>query len=76
MTAKQISLSERLIRLGFAQESQMRLYGQEFELLSNPIVVEDDVVFVDAIEKKSRQLRRIRIPITIVNMASRDRSAA
>jgi len=34
------------------------------------------VVFVDAIEKKSRQLRRVRIPITIVNMASRDRSAA
>lgn len=76
MTTQQNSLSERLMRLGFAQESQMRLYGQEFELLSDPIVVGDNVVFVDAIEKKSGQVRRVRIPITIVNMARRERTAA
>jgi hypothetical protein len=71
-----VSLSERLKRLGFANASSMRLYGEEFELLSDPIVVTDDVVFFDAIEKKSRQPRRVRIPLTIVNMAGSDRQAA
>ena len=48
----------------------MRLYGQEFELLSDPIVMADGLIFVDAIEKKSRQPRRVRIPLTIVNRAA------
>jgi hypothetical protein len=54
----------------------MRLYGQEFELLSDPIVVADDIVFVDAIDKKSREMRRVRIPLTIVSRAKGDRRAA
>jgi hypothetical protein len=70
------SLSARLQRLGFKKESQMRLYGQEFELLSDPIVVADDIVFVDAIDKKSREMRRVRIPLTIVSRAKGDRRAA
>ena len=57
------------MRLGFAQQCQMRLYGQEFELLSDPIVMADGLIFVDAIEKKSRQPRRVRIPLTMVNRA-------
>ena len=76
MTKKQDRLCERLKRLGFTQENQMKLYGEEFELLSDPLVMGDDLVFVDAIEKKSRRLRRIRIPLPIVNMANAERSAA
>lgn len=54
----------------------MKLYGQEFELVGEPIVMGDNLVFVDAIEKKSGQLRRVRIPLTTVNMANGERSAA
>jgi hypothetical protein len=54
----------------------MKLYGEEFELLSDPIVVEDDLVLVDAIEKKSGRSRRVRIALPIVNMAKAERSAA
>jgi hypothetical protein len=75
MANHKVSLSERLKRLGFAHASSMRLYGEEFELLSDPIVVTEDVVFFDAIEKKSRQTRRVRIPLNIVNMASRRQAA-
>jgi len=70
------AMSEKLKRLGFSNASHMRLYGEEFELLSDPIVIEDDVVFFDAIERKSRQPRRVRIPLTIVRMARTDRHAA
>jgi len=50
----------------------MRLYGQEFVLRSDPIIVDDNLVFVDAIEKKSGQLIRLRIPLTIVKMANEE----
>jgi hypothetical protein len=54
----------------------MKLYGQEFELLGEPIALGDDLVLVDAIETKSGQLRRVRIPLPIVYMANGERSAA
>lgn len=69
MTATEIHLSERLKRLGFTREKQIKLYGSQFELVGDPIVMSDTVVFFDAIEQKSRQLRRVRIPLTIVHMA-------
>lgn len=54
----------------------MKLYGDEFELLSEPIVMGDNLVLVDAIEKKSGRLRRVRIPLPIVNMVNGERRAA
>jgi hypothetical protein len=48
MTEKQINLSARLKMLGFAKGNQMKLYGQVFELVSEPIVMSDNVVLVDA----------------------------
>lgn len=76
MTEKQILLCSRLKRLGFTQGNQMKLYGEEFELLSDPIVMGENLVVVDASEKKSGQLRRIRIPLSTVNMANGERRAA
>jgi hypothetical protein len=76
MTEKQLSLCTRLKQVGFTQGNQMKLYGQEFELLGEPVVMGDDLVFVDAIEMKSGKLRRVRIPLPIVNMANGRRSAA
>ena len=54
----------------------MKLYGQEYKLLSEPIVLGDDLVFLDATEKKSGRPSRVRIPLLIVKMASGERSAA
>jgi len=70
MTTIQTRLSERLKRLGFSRENQIRLYGAQFELLGDPVVMSDNVVFVDVVEQKSGQLRRVRIPLNIVRMAT------
>jgi len=70
MTEKQIHLTARLQRLGFTKGNQMRLYGEVLELVSEPILMADDVVLVDATERKSGQPRRIRLPLPIVNMAN------
>jgi hypothetical protein len=70
------ALCERLKQLGFAKENQMRLYGQEFELRSDPILVSEDLVFVDAVEKKSRQFKRVRVPSMIIKIATTETHAA
>ena len=70
MTASQIRLCERLKRLGFSRENQIKLYGAQFELVGDPLVMGDNIVFVDAVEQKTRQLRRVRIPLNIVKMAT------
>jgi hypothetical protein len=72
MTKLDGSLCDRLKRIGFTQQNEMRLYGEEFILRSDPIVIANDVIFIDAIEKKSGQQRRIRIPLTIVKMAAEE----
>jgi len=76
MSASHAILCAKLKQLGFAQENKMRLYGEEFEFLSDPIVVADGAVFVDAREKRSRQTRLVRIPLPIVNMANSGLKAA
>ncbi len=72
MTATQTHMYERLKRLGFTRDKQIRLYGSQFELVGDPIVMSDTVVFFDAVEQKSRERRRVRIPLTIVQMARQE----
>jgi hypothetical protein len=69
-TPRELSLVDRLKRLGFARGNQVRLYGAEFELLSDPMVIGETLVFVDALDKKSGLLRRVRIPLTVLHSAN------
>jgi hypothetical protein len=70
MTIIQIHLCETLKQLGFSRNKQIKLYGSQFELVSDHLVISDDVVFVDALEGKSGQSCRVRIPLNIVRMAT------
>jgi len=76
MTKQQVILCTRLKGLGFAQGNQMKLYGEKFEVVSEPIVMGDNLVLLDAIETKSGRLKRVRIPLPILKMANGERSAA
>lgn len=66
---KRPSVCESLKRLGYARDSQVRLYGQIFDLLSDPVEISENLVFVDAVERTSGQFRRVRIPRTIIQIA-------
>jgi hypothetical protein len=76
MTTREIRTCERLKRLGFTRQNQVKLYGSQFELVSDPLIVDNDLVFVDAVEQKSGELRRVRIPLMIVRMATEEPVAA
>ena len=71
-----ITICDVIRRLGYSKDSQVKLYGEVFELVSDPIAVTRNVVFVDGIEKKSGTLRRIRIPLPLVLMAKQALHAA
>jgi hypothetical protein len=75
MTSHDSGLCERLKRLGFAQQKRMKLYGEEYQLLSDPIISSEDLVFIEVMEQKSHQQKRLRIPLPILNMANQ-RTAA
>ncbi len=72
MTQQQIALCERLKRLGYEKNKQLKIYGEEFDLISDPITIGEHLYVVDAIERKSKSLRRVRIPLPIINMARRE----
>jgi len=75
-TTRDFSLVDRLKRLGFARGNQVRLYGVDFEVLSDPIVLGKTLVFVDAMEKKSGLVTRVRIPLTVLNSANGNQNGA
>lgn len=62
--------TSRLKSLGFTLGNRMRLYGEMFELAGDPIIVNETVVLVDAIETKSGERKRVRIPLPILKIAS------
>jgi len=78
MTSQQTALCERLKKLGYSQGNRVRIYGQEFDLISDPISMQDQeqLVFVDAVERKSGDVRRVRIPLPVLRMIRQDLRAA
>lgn len=63
------SLCETLKRLGYAQNNQVQLYGEMFQLVSDPINVSENLVFVDALHGRSGKVMRVRIPRRLLQIA-------
>jgi hypothetical protein len=59
-------ICEKLQELGYAREKHIRLYGEEFHLVSNPIP-DGDGFAVEGINRKSGNIRRMRIPLSLVH---------
>jgi len=55
----------RLQELGYAREKHIRLYGEEFHLLSNP-VPDGEGFAVEGVTRMSSSVRRVRIPLSLV----------
>jgi hypothetical protein len=58
-------ICEKLRRLGYARERSIRLYGEEFRLVSNP-KPDGDGFAIDGIARGSGDQRRIRVPLSLV----------
>ena len=76
MITEQVTVAERLRRMGYAQGNVVKVYGEEFELVSDPIDIGDQLVVVDAIEIKSGNLRRVRLPLSLLHRLRKERRVA
>jgi hypothetical protein len=65
---------ERLKALGYAHRNRIKIYGEEFDLTSNPIA-DGDGFAIEAISRKSGKARMLRIPLSILEMITRDLAA-
>ena len=69
-----VQLCERLKTLGYSQCSIVRMYGEEFDLISNPMP-EGNGFAVEAVSRKSGSTRKLLIPLSIVQMITNDLAA-
>jgi hypothetical protein len=60
-----IFICQRLQRLGFASGGKSRLYGEEFDFISDPIS-ETRGYSIVGVSRKSGNSRRVSIPLSIV----------
>ena len=68
-------VGERLKALGYTHPNRIRMYGEEFDLISNPIPDENGFA-IQAISRKSGLARRLRIPLSILQMITKDLAAS
>jgi len=64
-------ICDKLQKLGYAREKHIRLYGEEFELVSNP-VPDGDGYAVEGVARASGILRRMRIPLSLIYTLSKE----
>lgn len=57
-------------KLGFAATERVRLYGEEFELVSDPFPQAEGIA-VEAKTAKDSRLRIVQIPATVLRTISR-----
>lgn len=55
-------------RLGFAARERIRLYGEEFEVMSDPFE-DGEGVALNVRSKKDANIRVLRLPVTILQTA-------
>ena len=52
---------------------EVKRYGKELQIVSDPVNRQDDSIFVDAREKGTDNVRQVQVPRTVVEMARNGR---
>ena len=60
-------ICEKLVKFGYARDRHIRLYGEEFHLLSNAFP-DGDGFAIEGITRTSGKPRRMRVPLSVVQM--------
>ena len=60
--------------MGYAQSKRIRIYGQEFEAMSNPFPNADGIA-IRAFSKRETAERTLQLPLPVVQMVTRQKRA-
>jgi len=67
-------ICDRLKNIGYAISSRIRMYGEEFEVTSNPYP-DGKGISVEAVSKREKCARVLRIPLPILQTVARGKAA-
>jgi hypothetical protein len=73
--SRDTEMGERLQALGYTHPNRIRMYGEEFDLTSKPMPEENGFA-IEAISRKSGLVRKLRIPMSILQMITKDLAAS
>ena len=71
---KLCEICDRLKAMGYAESKRIRIYGQDFEVVSNPFP-QGDGVAIQAISKKEMRARILQLPLPVLQMVIRKKPA-
>lgn len=61
-------ICEKLKHLGFARSNHIKLYGEQFQLVSDPYPHESGIA-VEAVKTDGQEPRTIKLPLPVLKMA-------
>ena len=67
-----VDICNKVKHLGYATSRKVRLYGEEYEVVSDPFPEEDGIA-VHAKTRKNPTVRKVRIPATVLQSVKRGR---
>lgn len=67
-------LCNRLKEMGYAQSKRIRIYGEDFEVISNPFP-QGNGIAVQAQSRREKQSRVLQLPLPILQMVSHRKTA-
>ena len=67
-------ICDRLKNLGYAQSKHIRIYGQEFTVISNPFP-EGNGIAVRAVSRRETLERIVKIPLPILQTLNKRKAA-
>jgi hypothetical protein len=67
-------LCDRLKQMGYAQSKRIRIYGEDFEVISNPFP-QGNGIAVQAKSGREKQSRVLQLPLPILQMVSPRKTA-
>ena len=62
----------QLQKMGYAESKRIRIYGEEFEAVSNPFPNGDGIA-IRAFSKRETQARTLQLPLPVVQMVTRQK---
>jgi hypothetical protein len=68
MTELGIDICEKLKHLGYARSNHICLYGEQFQLVSDPFPHETGIA-IEVIKRDNKDPRTVKLPLPILKMA-------
>jgi hypothetical protein len=63
----QSAMCQRLKAMGYERQKQIRMYGEEFDVISDP-VPDGNGVIIGVVSRRSGKARHLRLPLSILEM--------